>query len=141
MPLTLSPLQESDIPDSVQIELEAFRSHPRIPMMWPRGYTPDLYEYYEEGKREKFHDANTKLMKAVDRETGKTVAISEWTFALDPEKQTTKQPVDDNPPPNWPIGGNWEMRKFYKLNLERWMKDYVGGRSYISEYNIYNMTL
>lgn len=33
MGLKISPLQESDIPDFVRIELEAFRSHPRIPMV------------------------------------------------------------------------------------------------------------
>ena len=74
-------------------------------------------------------------MKAVDADSGKMVAVSEWTFALDPAKHEDK-PVDPNgtPPANWPIDGNWELRKFFNLNLEKWVQTYLAGKPYISMY-------
>jgi hypothetical protein len=134
MPITISPLTENDIPEFVRVELEAFRSHPRIPMLWPRGYTEDLYAYMESGKRDSLRDPECQIIKAVDDETGKIVAVSEWMFCLDVEKQLTKEPVDPNgrPPANWPEGGNWEMKRFYNLNLEKWTNAYLTGKPYMS---------
>ena len=136
MAITISPLEANEIAEFVRIELEAFRSHPRIPMLWRRGYTDDLYAFYEAGKTESFHDPEYRLMKAVDSETGKIVAASEWTFALDTAKQQEKQPVDPKgvPPNNWPIDGNWELRRFFNLNLEKWTNQYLAGHPYISRY-------
>ena len=133
MALAISPLNQNEIPEFVRIELEAFRSHPRIPMLWRRGYTKDLYAFYEAGKTKSLQDPECRFVKAVD-ETGKMVAVSEWTFALDPEKHEEKEPVDPNgsPPDNWPIDGNWELRKFFNLNLEKWEREYLGGKPYIS---------
>lgn len=133
MAITISPLLEEDIPEFVRIELEAFRSHPRIPMLWRRGYTDDLYAYYEANKAKSLHDPESRIMKAVDA-TGKIVAISEWTFAIDPTKHTEKTPVDPNgaQPDNWPIDGNWELRRFFELNSEKWTNQYLTGRAYIS---------
>ena len=134
MSFTISPLKEHEIPEFVRIELEAFRSHPRIPMLWRAGYTDDLYAFYEDGKRESLQDEECRFMKAIDNETGKMIAVSEWTFALDPEKRGKKDPVDPNgvPPANWPIDGNWELRKFFNLNLEKWTKQYLSGKPFIS---------
>ena len=114
MPITVAPLDEADIPKFVRIELEAFRSHPRIPALWPNGYTPDLYQFYEHEKLESFHHPNRRLIKAIDSDTGDTIAASEWTFALDTNAQAKKKPMDPlaEPPANWPAGGNWEMRRF-----------------------------
>ena len=134
MALTVSPLREDEITEYVRIELEAFRSHPRIPMLWPRGYTEDLYAYYEANKKDSFEDPECRIMKAVDNETGKIVAVSEWVFALDVAAQMKKDAVDPNgtPPANWPIGGNWEMKRFFNLNLEKWTNEYLIGKRYIS---------
>lgn len=134
MALTLSPLREEEIQGYARLELEAFRSHPRIPMLWRRGYTEDLYAYYEANKKDSFDDPECKIMKAVDNETGKIVAVSEWGFALDVAAQKKKDPVDPNgtPPANWPVEGNWEMKKFFNLNLEKWTNEYLTGKPYIS---------
>ena len=114
MPFTIAPLSETDIPQFARIELEAFRSHPRIPALWPNGYTPDLYQFYEDEKLESFHDENCRLIKVVDGDSGEMIAAAEWTFALDPDTQAEKKPLDPlaPPPANWPAGGNWEMRRF-----------------------------
>ena len=134
MTITISPLLETDIPEFVRVELEAFRSHPRIPMLWPRGYTEDLYAYMESNKKSSLHDPECQIIKAVDDSTGKIMAISEWMSCLDIEKQLQKEPVDPNgsPPANWPKGGNWEMKRFYNLNLEEWTNEYLTGKPYMS---------
>ena len=136
MTITVSQLEESEIPDFVRIEIEAFRSHPRIPMLWRRGYTEDVYDFYEAGKKESYHDPDGRLIKAVDNETGTIVAASEWTFALDPVKQANKNPIDPygHPPANWLIDGNWELRRFFDLNLEKWIRDYLKDEPFISIY-------
>ncbi|KAK5169673.1 uncharacterized protein LTR77_005651 [Saxophila tyrrhenica] len=133
MPVTISPLQRSDIPLFVRIELEAFRSHPRIPMLWPRGYTDDLYAYYESNKNRTFDDPECQFLKAVDDETGKMVAVSEWTFSLDTKKQAENEAVDPNgaPPANWPIDGNWELKRFFSVNSEKWNREWLKGQPYI----------
>lgn len=61
-------------------------------------------------------------------------AVSEWSFALDPEAAHNHDPVDPNggPPPGWPIDGNWELRRFFSLNLEKWKKEWLSGKPYIS---------
>lgn len=135
MPITTSPLTENEIPEYVLIELEAFRSHPRIPMLWRRGYTEDLYAFYESNKKESFQDPECRFTKAVDDESGAIIAVSEWTFSLDLAKHN-EEPVDPNgsPPADWPIEGNWELRRFFNLNLEKWMKQYLIGNPYISKF-------
>jgi hypothetical protein len=133
MSLTVLPLEQDEIPRYVRIELEAFRSHPRIPMMWPRGYTDDLYAFYEASKTKSFEDPECRFMKAVDKQTGDIVAVSEWTFALDPVKNAGAEPVDPNglAPDNWPVAGNWGIRRFFTLNLEKWRKIHLAGKPYI----------
>lgn len=136
MPITISPLHPSEIPAFARLELEAFRSHPRIPMLWRAGYTADLYAFYESNKRDGFADPECRFTKAENDETGRLMAVSEWAFVLDPQKHAErKEPVnpDGMPPSNWPIGGNWELRRFFDLNLEKWEKEYLAGRPYISE--------
>ncbi|KAK3715829.1 hypothetical protein LTR37_006812 [Vermiconidia calcicola] len=130
MTVTISPLTEKEIPDFVHVELEAFRSHPRIPMLWRRGYTDDVYEFYSASKKDSFQDPECRFVKAVDDETGKIIAASEWTFALDPAESAEKEPVD-SPPSNWPIDGNWELRRFFNLNLEKWVNEWLAGKPYI----------
>ena len=136
MTITISPLEEGEIPTFVHIELEAFRSHPRIPMLWRRGYTDDVYAFYNDSKKESFQDPECRFTKAVDNGSGKIIAVSEWTFALDPTKVEQKEQVDPNgsPPDNWPIDGNWELRTFFNLNLEKWVLQYLAGKPYISIY-------
>ena len=134
MSIALLPLEQADVPAYARLELKAFRSHPRIRMLWPRGYTDDLYAFYESNKNESLQDPECRMMKAVDNETGRIVAVSEWVFALDVEAQLKKDPVDPNatPPDNWPIDGNWPLRHFFTLNLEKWTKQYLKGKPYIS---------
>lgn len=136
MGVIVSPLNVDEISEFVHIELEAFRSHPRIPMLWRRGYTEDLYAFYETSKRESFQDPECRFIKAVDDEKGKIVAVSEWTFALDPTKAENKEPTNPNamPPANWPIDGNWELRRFFNLNLEKWVREWLAGKPYISAF-------
>ena len=86
MSLSIEPLEETDIPRYVRLELEAFRSHPRIPMLWRRGYTDDLYAFYEDSKTKSYNDPQCRFMKAVDEKTGDIIAVSQWTFALDVAK-------------------------------------------------------
>lgn len=136
MPITLSPLERDDIPTFIRIELDAFRSHPRIPMLWPRGYTDDLYAYYEANKNESFDDPECQFMKATDDDTGKIVAVSEWSFCLDVTKQAEKEAVDQNgqQPANWPIDGNWKLKHFFRLNSEKWTNEYLKAQPYISKF-------
>lgn len=136
MPISVSPLLPTDIPASARLELEAFRSHPRIPMLWRAGYTPDLYAFYESTKRDGLADPESRYMKAVDDETGQLMAVSELTFVLDSEKHAReKEPVDPDgqPPENWPVRGNWELRRFFSLNTERWERQWLGGKPYTSK--------
>lgn len=136
MAISITPLEREDIPSFVRIELAAFRPHPRIPMLWPRGYTNDLYAYYEANKNESFDDPECRFMKAVDDATGEIVAVSEWSFSLDVEKQKEKKPADPNgtPPENWPIDGNWELKRFFRLNTEKWRREWLDGEPFIGEY-------
>lgn len=136
MAITLSPLQRHEIPAFVRLELEAFRSHPRIPMLWPRGYTDDLYAYNEADKEKSFDDPGCRFMKAVDEATGDLVSVSEWTFSMDSVNKSEPTPTDPNakPPANWPIDGNWELRRFFTLNLEKWTDRYLSGQPYISKF-------
>lgn len=59
--------------------------------------------------------------------------MAEWTFALDPSTQANKDSFDPHgpPPPNWPAGGNWEMRRFFNLNSEKWTTAYMQEKRYI----------
>lgn len=104
-------------------------------MLRRAGYTDDLYAFYESNKRDSLGDSECRFMKATD-EKGQLVAVSEWAFVLDPAKHAEgKKPVDPNgqPPINWPLMGNWELRRFFNLNLEKWEKDYLAGRPHVSE--------
>ena len=103
-------------------------------MLWPRGYTQDLYAYYESNKTKGFHDAENRYVKAIDSNSGQIVAVSEWTFALDVGKQANKDAVDPygQPPDNWPINGNWELRRFFERNTEKWVEQHLSGKPYIS---------
>lgn len=139
MPISISPLLPTEIPASARLELEAFRSHPRIPMLWRAGYTPDLYAFYEFTKRDGLADPESRYMKAVDDETGQMMAVAEWAFVLDPEKHDReKEPVDPEgrPPGNWPERGNWELRRFFSLNTERWESEWLSSNPYISKLRI-----
>ena len=136
MTITVAPLTEADLPTFVQIELEAFRSHPRFPMLWPRGYTDDLYAYYLANKRASFDNQACHLFKAVDELTGNIIACSEWTYVLDPVAQARDRiPVDPNgpPPANFPHDGNWAIKRFFDLNLEKWERRYLTGKAHISK--------
>jgi hypothetical protein len=103
-------------------------------MLWPRGYTEDLYAYMESGKRDSLRDPECQIIKAVDNDTGNIVAASEWMFCLDVGKHLKKEPVDPDgmQPANWPEGGNWEMKRFYNVNLDKWTNGYLTGRPYMS---------
>ncbi|KAF2771517.1 acyl-CoA N-acyltransferase [Teratosphaeria nubilosa] len=119
MAMKMQPLQAADIPAYVQVELEAFRTHPRMPMLYPRGYTPDL---------------DARIFKVVDERTGKIVACSEWTFALDPKKTAESIAIDpdEQAPPNYPEGGNWAITRFYKNEWEKWRRETLAGKAYIT---------
>ncbi|GAB1739242.1 hypothetical protein NU219Hw_g3991t1 [Hortaea werneckii] len=137
MTISILPLQAGDIPAFVRLELEAFRTHPRIPMLWPRGFTPDLYAYYEDSKTQSLQKEASRILKAVDDETGEIVAVAQWTFAVDGKVggNKTNQFTEDQPPANWPEGGNWELRRFFKLEWEAWRAEMMGVKPYI-ELNI-----
>lgn len=133
MAITISPLTSAEIPAAVRLEMEAFRHHPRIPMLWPNGFTDDLYAYFESTKRQSFTDPDRhRFMKAV-AEDGTLMAVSEWTFVLDPAAGE-KKPVDPDgrPPSNWPWMGNWEIERFFQLNTEKWVEGSLAGGPYIS---------
>lgn len=134
MPITIQPLLREDIPTKIRIELEAFKDHPRIPMQWRNGYNAELYSFKESEDRADFDDPDNHYWKAVDTETGHIVAVAEWSFHLDPEADAKQQPIspDAPPPADWPEGGNWPLRRFYKLNFQRMKKEYLAGRPYIS---------
>ncbi|KAI7720072.1 NAD(P)-binding protein [Hortaea werneckii] len=122
-----------DIPAFVRLELEAFRTHPRIPMLWRQGFTPDLYAYYEDSKAQSLQKEACRIVKAVDDETGEIVAVAQWTFALEgnDEGNKTLQFTKKEPPANWPEGGNWELRRFFKLEWEAWRAEMMGEKPYI----------
>ncbi|KAI7163480.1 NAD(P)-binding protein [Hortaea werneckii] len=133
MTISILPLQPADIPAFVRLELEAFRTHPRIPMLWPRGYTPDLYAYYEDSKAQSLQKEASRILKAVDDETGEIVAVAQWTFALEGNDEGNKnlQFANEQPPANWPEGGNWELRRFFKIEWEEWRAEMMGEKPYI----------
>ncbi|KAI6876139.1 NAD(P)-binding protein [Hortaea werneckii] len=88
---------DGDIPAFVRLELEAFRTHPRMPMLWPRGFTSDLHAYYENSKNQSLQKEASRIRKAVNDETGEIVAVAQWTFALegDEERSKTSQFIDE----------------------------------------------
>ena len=135
MPIDIEPLLKDDIPTKIRIELEAFKHHPRIPMMWANGYNAELYSFKESEDRADYDDPNNYYWKAVDAETGEIIAVAEWTFHLDAEAEALQKPVapDAPPPDGWPEGGNWPLRRFYKINFQRMKGEYLTGTPYISE--------
>lgn len=134
MPVRIIPLEEADIPAKCRLELEVFRHHPRIPMQWPNGYTPDLYAFKESEDGEGFPDPSNAFFKAIDDGTGELLATAEWSFCLEPMERgegggfTEETP----PPPGWPEGGNWPLKRFYKINFQRMKKEYLGKEPYLS---------
>ena len=134
MAITIQPLLKEDIPTKIRIELEAFKNHPRIPMMWANGYNAELYSFKESEDRDGYDQANNYYWKAVDSETGEIIAAAEWSFRLDVEADAQQKPVDEETPPpaDWPEGGNWPLRRFYKINFQRMKREYLGGKPYIS---------
>ncbi|KAF2715914.1 acyl-CoA N-acyltransferase [Polychaeton citri CBS 116435] len=134
MTIEIRPLQESDIPTFVHVELDAFKPHPRTPIMWPRGYTSDLYAFSEAGKRKGFLDGRQRYMKAVDTTTDVIVGVTEWTFNTENPKDYGQQELPDQnaqPPSNWPIGGNWILRQWYKGNIKKILNERVAGEPFI----------
>lgn len=139
MAISVLPLELSDVPASAILELEAFRSHPRIPMLWRAGYTPDLYAYYESNKRASLADPFYRMMKAVDDETGDLLAVAEWVFVFDrPAYEKEKKAFDPEaaPPENWPRDGNWALKQFFAGNLEKWEGEWLGEGAYGSKFQV-----
>ena len=132
MTITIQPMAEGDLANFTNIELEAFRPHPRIPMLWPRGYTHDLYAYYNRCKVDSYHDPNEQFMKAVD-ETGSMIAASEWIFNMDVNVEAKKiAPSRNEPPPSdWPTDGNWRYKLASKIEWAKWQRKLFAGRPYI----------
>ncbi|QIW95046.1 hypothetical protein AMS68_000564 [Peltaster fructicola] len=132
MPIHIERLTPADVPTKCKIELEAFKNHPRIPMMWPRGYTADLYSFKESSDASSLANPQCRMFKAVDAIRG-IVGTAEWTLALDVDAQAHQQPTpDDAPPPaNWPEGGNWALRRFYKINIEKLLRQHLDNQPYI----------
>ena len=134
MTITIQTLEEADVPTFVSMELEAFRPHPRMAMLFPRGYTADLFAYYEHGKFDSCGTPNERLLKAVD-ESGKMIAGSEWTFTLDVEAEAEKTIIgpDEPPPSDWPTDGNWQIRLSSKREWASWKREVFAGRLYIGK--------
>ena len=99
MPVSIKPVEAADIAAFARLQLEAFASHPRTPMMWRKGYTDQVYAYHESKTTESLRDPECRLIKAVDDETGAMVGVSEITFALNIETNRNQRPVgeDDSP--------------------------------------------
>nr|POF04177.1 hypothetical protein CFP56_21932 [Quercus suber] len=133
MPPTVIPVTEADLPTFRDIELAAFRSHPRMAMLWPKGHTPAMLAFSLERKRTSFHDPESRFMQAVDDATGTVLAGSQWTFALDPDANAAK-PVaesDEAPPASWPVEGNWAMSLFFKREWQMYLKQTFGRKAYV----------
>lgn len=115
MPIQIRPLTKSDIQTFINIELAAFASHPRIPMLWPRGYTPDLHAYMARVKRDAFPSPSNVFVKAIDDETGEIVGVSQ--FAINDDGKEVEGPMkeDAEPPSDWPEGGNWALKRFFAI--------------------------
>ncbi|KAK6442698.1 hypothetical protein LTR95_001057 [Oleoguttula sp. CCFEE 5521] len=132
MPISILPAVEADIPAISRLQVAAFASHPRMPMQWPCGYTADFYAYKEMGDREDFQDSANHYWKAIDSETGEMVACADWSFHLESEVEAGERlTVESGPPESWPEGGNWDLKRFYRLNTRRMIGDYIGKQPYI----------
>lgn len=131
----IRPLRAADVPDKVRSQMAAFASHPRMPMMWPRGMTADFWAYHEASDLKDLQDPNARLFKAVDSATGQIVGAADWTLALDAELEAKKATMSTQQPPpeGWPLEGNWAMRRWYKINLQRLIKQYLPNQPYISK--------
>lgn len=129
--ITIQPLSEEEIPTFITIELDAFRTHPRIPMLWPRGYTPDLYSYYNSTKIRAFHDPASRFFKAVDG-CGKMLAGLQMTISLEPPSTPQDDAPQETKPVNWPEGGNWHMYTFFQQNRRVLVAETFGGQAHTS---------
>ncbi|KAK3673008.1 hypothetical protein LTR78_007119 [Recurvomyces mirabilis] len=134
MDLDILPGQEADVPAYIRVFRNAFADHPRIPMMWPLGYTADWYAFHEADIVQQIHNADNHFIKAIDTRSKQIVAGVEWTFALDTAETAKDVPIDPNqpPPPGWPDQGNWPMRMFFKMEWEKWRREHLAGKPYIS---------
>lgn len=138
MSLQVVALDRSDIPAYARVELEAFKSHPRTPMVWTKGYTPAVYAYNESGKQKGFGDPAEHSLKCFDTRTGQMVAGATYSFVFTEADGVVHavgppEPVkEDAPPPaNWPEGGNWAITRFYKINTPKVIQQHLGGQPYI----------
>ena len=102
-------------------------------MLWPRGNTDDLYAYYERCNRDSFHEPNERFLKVVDGETGTMLAGSQWAFNLDVEAEAKKEIIglDEPPPADWPIDGNWSIRRSSKIEWATWKRLVFAGIPYL----------
>lgn len=135
MSVQVVPLVEADVPTFVRLELDAFESHPRTPIAWPRGYTDDLYAYSDRAKAESFRDSNCPMVKAVDMSSGRMLGAAEWTLFLNPAARAEETPTDLSaaPPSDWPREGNWPLRQWFKLEWQRWRRDAFKDQAYIGK--------
>ncbi|KAK4493839.1 hypothetical protein PRZ48_015024 [Zasmidium cellare] len=113
MPITIHPLLPSEIPTFITIELSAFAPHPRIPMLWPRGYTPDLHAYMARVKRDALPNPSNHFIKAVDDATGEILGVSQFEVVEEGAGGGELLKEDAEPPGDWPEGGNWAMKRFF----------------------------
>jgi len=131
MPISLHPLVQADIPAFVNIELEAFRSHPRMPMLFPRGYTPDLYAFYHTSKLKAFNDPESRMWKAVDDESGEIIGCLQMTVKVDGDGDANEvESGNSTPMDGWPEGGNWEMRQWFARNGRKMIEESFRGRGF-----------
>ncbi|KAK5117945.1 hypothetical protein LTR62_003989 [Meristemomyces frigidus] len=135
MDIQISPFTAADVKPYIRVFQAAFANHPRIPIMWPRGYTADWYTYHENDIHNDIQDPTARGMKAVETSTGRMVAGSEWSFAhVDaPDDMAGEKAIDPNqaPPEGWPVEGNWAVRMFFKLEWEKWRREVLAGKRYI----------
>lgn len=129
---SIEPVTKADLPATHNVLMRAFQGHPRMPMMWPRGHTEDLYAFKFSRDVEGLSDPTCAMFKAVDTSNGQIVGAAEWAV-MDLEAVRAKQPTNDDAqaPADWPMEGNWAMRRFYTINLEKLIKRHLPDQGYI----------
>lgn len=139
MTLRLELLQVADIPSYTEVELSAFKSHPRTPMIWTKGQNASVHAYINDRKQAELQNPKEPSMKCIDVTSGKLVAGATYTFAFEVQDgrpiatAPAESIAEDAPPPsNWPDGGNWNIVRWYKINTPRIVQQYMGGRPFIS---------
>ncbi|KAF2167209.1 hypothetical protein M409DRAFT_22638 [Zasmidium cellare ATCC 36951] len=131
MHITIHPLPPTEIPTFITIELAAFAPHPRIPMLWPRGYTPDLHAYMARVKREAFPSPSNHFIKAVDSDTGEIVGVSQFEIKEEGDEAGELLAEDAPPPGDWPEGGNWGMKRFFARESWRLVEGSFGRGAHV----------